>query len=393
MKVFLPSHLDAGNRGCEAIAQGTIEILGKNYDIDIISQNFDLDEKIGYENANLVDLHRHSIVSKVLNRLTYLVSKNSDAKRELQFRYKYDALFKRFRFGDVVLSTGGDMFCYQDKLETIELVDYLYKDKIPSILWGCSIGEENLTPYKISVLKKFNAIVVRESLTETMLKNKLGLKNVYCFPDPAFVLEPQIYSLPKYFFDKELVGINLSNFVGQKVDFNTLVGKNLIELFDMIIEKTELDIVLFPHVFWNEQDDRIVCGEFYNKYKSTNRVHILDTERMNYCQIRFAISKCRLFVGARTHAMISAYSTCVPALALGYSIKSIGIARDIGLPNELVVDYRKLTTNNDIKNAFCYLLEHEMGIRELLCDIIPVYKKDAYKMRAIVENVRSKTAI
>lgn len=273
---------------------------------------------------------------------------------------------------------------YGDDLDTINLVDALYAKKIPVVLWGCSIGEENLTPRKMEVLKKFSAITVRESLTESVLKEKLGLENVYRYPDPAFVLKPEACVLPDY-FDKNVIGINLSNFVGANVDVDTMVGKNLLELFNTILKTTDMDIVLVPHVFWEGQDDRIVCKSFYERFKDTGRVFVLDTEKLNYCQIRYAISRCRFFIGARTHAMISAYSTCVPALALGYSVKSIGIAKDLGLPKELVADYRTLASVDVFSNAFTYLLSHETEIKNHMQTVMPAYIQKAYEMKKVVE--------
>ena len=41
------------------------------------------------------------------------------------------------------------------------------------------------------------------------------------------------------------------------------------------------------------------------------------------------IARMRLFVGARTHATIAAYSSAVPTLTIGYSVKARGIARDL----------------------------------------------------------------
>ena len=46
-------------------------------------------------------------------------------------------------------------------------------------------------------------------------------------------------------------------------------------------------------------------------------------------ELKGYIARCRFFVGARTHATIAAYSSCVPTLVLGYSVKSRGIARDL----------------------------------------------------------------
>ena len=278
------------------------------------------------------------------------------------------------------------MFCYGENLDTIRLIDFLYEKSMRTVLWGCSIGEENLTDRKIEVLNKFSAITVRESLSESVLKEKVGLKNVFRFPDPAFVLNPEKCELPEV-MKKMVVGINLSNFVGANVGFDTIVGRNLVELFNTIIDQTNLNIVLFPHVFWQGQDDRIVCRAFYEKFKETGRVSILNTEELNYCQIRYAISQCRFFIGARTHAMISAYSTCVPVIALGYSIKARGIAKDLGLPQELVVDYRTLTETNGFSNSFLFAIEHEYEIRKHMETVMPEYVENAYGMKKVVEEI------
>ena len=70
---------------------------------------------------------------------------------------------------------------------------------IKTILWGCSIGKNNLTPAKIETLRKFSFIYARESLTADMLHRELGLTNVVTFPDPAFILKPQKCFLPPCF--------------------------------------------------------------------------------------------------------------------------------------------------------------------------------------------------
>lgn len=397
MRIFLPSHLDSGNRGCEAITKGTIRILkgvGRcvattqnksldatmNYqDVDFILANtkFDVPAVIYPEKKTLYCKVRSRIVRKLYSYGTF---------RNLYYHYRYHKTFAMYKRGDICLSTGGDMFCYGDDLDTINLVDALYAKKIPVVLWGCSIGEENLTPRKLEVLKKFSAITVRESLSEIVLKDKVGLENVYRYPDPAFVLQPEPCELPA-FFSKDVVGINLSNFVGANVDFDTMVGKNLVKLFQTIIDRTDFNIILFPHVFWQGQDDIIVCEAFYERFKDTGRVFLLDTEEMNYCQIRYAISQCRFFIGARTHAMISAYSMCVPAIALGYSIKAIGIAKDLGLPQELVVDYRALSEINEFSSAFIYAVKHEKEIREHMESVIPTYIEKAYAMKKVIEMI------
>ena len=211
---------------------------------------------------------------------------------------------------------------------------------------------------------------------------------VVCFPDPVFVLTRQVVDLPKIFKeDKGVIGINLSNFVLGAFDLNTSFGKQVRELIKYIIDKTEFNILLIPHVLWDAQDDRIVANNVYKLFQDTGRISVLDSDIYNYLQLRYIISKCRLFIGARTHAVISAYSTCVPSLALGYSIKSKGIAKDLGLDNNLVVNCKDNESNNSLLKGFRYLVDNEDAIKKQLTDVMPSYIKEPYKIRNIIKKL------
>ena len=226
-----------------------------------------------------------------------------------------------------------------------------------------------------------------------MLRKTLRLNNIFLFPDPAFVVEPVECSVPVYFKQKDIIGINLSNFVNGNVGSSTTFGKNINVLFDYIINWTDMDIMLVPHVFWKGQDDRKICTKIYNQYEKTGRVHLLDSDELNYGQIRYIISQCRFFIGARTHSMISAYSACVPALALGYSVKAEGIAKDLGLPQQLVINYKNMKSINELSEAFKYLMDHEEEIRNRLNRIMPEYKQEAYGAKAVINERLSKRSM
>lgn len=384
--IFFPSHLDSGNRGCEAITKGTCEILGSEYSFEATTQNMELDSQMGYS-GNIVfgKFKDCSFSARVIKKLTRKLMPTHTADK-VMFRLRYASTFNRYKENDLVLSTGGDMFCYGDDIDTIRLNDFLYEKSMKTVLWGCSIGEENLSSKKIEVLNKFAAVTVRESLSECVLKEKVGLKNVFRFPDSAFVLKPEKCELPAY-FSKDVIGINLSNFVGAEIGKDTIFGKNIICLFNYILNNTQFDIVLIPHVFWKGQDDRISCNYYYDYFKDNYRIHVLSTENMNYCQIRYAISKCKFFLGARTHAMISAYSTCVPSIALGYSIKSKGIAKDLNMPDYTVLDYRNLKRNDEIVERFKQLQDNEAAIRRLLSEEIPGYIQKAYNAKQCIDDL------
>ena len=333
MKVLIPTHFNSGNRGCEGISRGTQKILSEGYEIIEYSSDLSIDGKMGeFKNEIRRDCNP-SFVRKILYKVGRRVATTPRKRGMVSVKEHCQCFLDDVKKYDkkIVLSTGGDMFCYDNNI-VVWLNDYLYDRDVKTVLWGCSIGKENLTPEKEETLKKFSLITARETMTEQLLKEELQIENVKVFPDPAFVLDADEVKVPDFFETKDIVGINLSDFVGQDVGFSTMFGKNLLRLIDYIIEQTSMDIALVPHVFWKGQDDRKICQMVHDKYAETGRVHLLNTEEFNYGQIRYTISKCRFFIGARTHAMISAYAMCVPALALGYSVKSLGIAKDIGMP-------------------------------------------------------------
>ena len=385
-KIYIPTHFNVGNRGCEGISKGTIKILN-NYEVFLFSQDPVLDEKIAGLSNNLLFVGKLSIVKrnwyKILKRLAV---GNKKVKRYYECRIRLPYFFEHIEKSKegIVLVTGGDMFCYDDNY-VVFLNRYINKDRFKSVLWGCSIGPENISKEKIVSLKQFDAIIARETFSRDFLVNELGIDKVYCCPDPAFSVEEEKCEIG--FLLDNTIGINLSNFVSEDVSEESIFGKNIANLVEYIISKTNMEILLIPHVFWDDQDDRIICNKIYEKYKKTSRVKFLEAERMNYCQIRYVIGKCRFFIGARTHAMISAYAMCVPSLALGYSIKARGIAYDLGLPSRLVVDYKTIKDESEIRNAFCYLLNEENSIREHLQSVMSEYRYGAFSARVVLDKL------
>lgn len=160
----------------------------------------------------------------------------------------------------------------------------------------------------------------------------------------------------------------------------TIVGitiENYIELIKYILENTDMNIALIPHVIWEDNnDDRKPSKFLYDKFKDTNRVVLIEDDN---CEVlKGYISRCRFFIGARTHSTIAAYSTCVPTLVIGYSIKAKGIAKDIfGTYKNYVLPVQSLSNKDDLINAFEWMKDNENGIRNNLNKFIPGYKVEA----------------
>lgn len=383
MKYYFPVHIDGDNRGCEAIAKGTAILLNeKKENLHGLCRNIPLDTRLGVDKyVTLESFKSAPFRVRAYNSLLYrahLPFKPIVFSPHLEF-------VKNMPKDGVLVSTGGDMMCYGNNY-VITTNNYAHAHGRKSILWGCSMGPENLTPEKEETLRNFSLLYARESLSYEFFKS-LGLKNVCLFPDPAFVLEPEECSLPQCFSQGDVIGINVSNYVLGDFSLATPFGHEMVRMLDYIVNETELKVLLVPHVVWDKQDDRQIVSLIMGKYGHTGRFSVMDVDNLGYCQIRHIISKCKMFIGARTHAVISAYSTCVPALALGYSIKSRGIANDLGLSENMVVDSKHIHHEGYLLDAFKYMVENEPTIRKHLCEVMPKYKKRAFGIRDVINKI------
>ena len=97
----------------------------------------------------------------------------------------------------------------------------------------------------------------------------------------------------------------------------------------------------------------------------------------------------RFFIGARTHATIAAYSSYVPTMVLGYSIKSRGIAKDLFGKEKLVLGINDISNTEKLIKGFDELLRDEEDIRELLKKRIPEIKEMSYKSAEYLREIAS----
>lgn len=385
MKYYFPIHLDGGNRGCEAIAKSSAILVGERPELLLgYCRDVELDTRLGLaEHLTLIPCRRESyLVDRFLGAINRLL--HTDKTLERRLLYPYRSFLRLITPDDIVVSTGGDMLCYdRNNNHVVCTNNWLHKRGVRTILWGCSMGPENQSKEKLETLFNFSFIYARESLTYDYFKS-LGLKNLCLLPDPAFILEPQPFPLPDFLTDGDAIGLNISNYVMGGMTLNSPFGQQVLSLIDHILQHTDSRIVLVPHVTWNDgvvnQDDRQMARIISEHFGNPERLHILDIDHLNYCQIRYAISRCRMFIGARTHAVISAYSMCVPTIALGYSIKSRGIAKDLGLDERLVVD-SKNSSSGMLLQSFRFMEENEDVIRQHLSAVMPEYRQRPYLIR------------
>ncbi|MBE5834821.1 MAG: polysaccharide pyruvyl transferase family protein [Butyrivibrio sp.] len=377
MKIFLPYHLGCGNRGCEGICRGISKIFNANPS-DLVLYNmtqseFYDDKKLGIDEIGELK-YRGSFIFESGRVIV-------KALRKIGFTWPYleymsEHYLAGAKAGDYFLMTGGDIYCYENGYVLPNLLAKKAKKKgLKSIIYCASFEEKYLSPSVIKGLSNYDVILTRESISAAALQ-KLGIQNTI-IPDPAFTLEPTPVELPEFFNKRPIVGLNFSPYTNS----SDLFEENIVKLCEYC-DEIDMDVCLIPHVFWKGQDDRDAMNVILSKLGKN--VHFLDSTKYSYLQIRYIISKCKYFIGGRTHSVISAYSTKVPCLALGYSVKAKGIAKDIGMPDYTVLDSKNFKSKNDLIDAFRKLIENEQEIKKAY-ENLNTYVKRCYEAKRIVE--------
>lgn len=371
MKILLYGNGGSGNHGCEAIARGTITLLGNNNDYCIYSAATDEDIRYGLES------------------IAEIKSATTQPKRDTQFYmallktkllHKYvdlDGLAYLERIQetiddvDIALSVGGDNYCYEGTQIYPYLNNAFHKAGMKTVLWGCSVEPKVLKSKAIiEDMKRYNLIVARESITYNALLKITDY--VILAPDPAFSMIPQPCVLDKRIEWENVIGLNISPMIVSNELKPGITMENYKNLIRYILNETECNIALIPHVVWNSNDDRGVLRQLYNEFSECGRVILVEDHTAP--ELKYIISKCRLFVGARTHATIAAYSTCVPTLVVGYSVKAKGIAKDLfGTIDDYVIPVQSLNASNVLTSCFSNMFNSEKEIREYLERRIPEY--------------------
>ncbi|MEY2192751.1 polysaccharide pyruvyl transferase family protein [Neobacillus sp. BF23-41] len=376
MKVMMFAHGGSLNRGCEAIVRSSTNIIKEKVNkaqVYLVSSRPEtdkiipkLDKIFNGSDSQIKKFSYDWLISslnvKFLNNESYA------------FSIIHKNIIKRIKDAEICLSIGGDNYCYGEQPWLYEIDRKVKAQGKKLVLWGCSIGEEDLSERKFEDLKLFDLILARESLTYNFLKSR-GLNNIRLVADPAFTMEKEELELPIGWQEGNTVGLNFSPLVWKR-NKNSQVAVR--ELINHILASTDMTIALTPHVIDHGNNDFEILYKYYEEYKHTGRVLILP-DNLNAIQYKGYISRMRFFIGARTHATIAAYSNCVPTMVLGYSIKSKGISKDLFGEEKLVLGIEEISNSNKLKNGFDEMVRDEEIIKQQLQQSLPKIKKMSYK--------------
>ena len=373
-KLVLYMHAGSGNHGCEAIVNSLCHMIKER--AVLVSYRAGEDEK--YSLKELCELvQERSFDDHKLAHVLYYVYRKLTGDQESFIRYRYYRIFREKN--PLAVSIGGDNYCYDSMLNDLRLGNSAFgKAGTQTVLLGCSIEPELLKRKDIlKDLSAYHTIIARESITLDALKRAFETgPQILCYPDPAFTLKTKQLPLPTGFAEGNTVGINVSPMIQSYEEKSGITMECYRELIRFIIKNTDMQIALIPHVVWGNNDDRKPIHELYESFKESGRV--IEIGDASCEELKGYIGRCDLFVGARTHATIAAYSSCVPTLVVGYSVKARGIAKDLfGTEENYVIPVQSLRQKEDLVKGFEWLLNRQTEIKDKLSQVMPEYQERA----------------
>ena len=380
MKYVMYPHGGSGNHGCEAIVRSTVKLIGN--ETTLFTNKMEEDCKVGLKDLCKLDVAEKPIRSGSVSHLFAVFRGKVFGKTDAFDRLVFQHIVETAKNADYVLGIGGDNYCY-DTPEFIYLVNRMVDEaKVKRILWGASVEPDAIDERMFQDLHGYHKIWARESLTYHALLDK-GMTQTFLLPDPAFVLDRKDLPLPDGFVEGNTVGINVSPMIIGYEKNKGLTLRNYVHLIQHIIDTTDMQVALIPHVVWSHNDDRKPLIQLYDMFKDTGRVVMIEDH--NAMELKGYIARCRFMVVARTHASIAAYSTQVPTLVVGYSVKARGIAKDIfGTEENYVLPVQSLTHENELVKGFQWMMDHEADIKTYYAEMMPNYIEKVYQIRTIL---------
>ena len=371
------------NRGVEAIVNSTINQIPKDYNLSIASFDLDYNKKHYSDRVNYVEHNRKDHLTPEEKDLEQQYFNMPFDYNNFELLYQGDVV-KAMEESDLCISVGGDSYCYQPCNWLYALDNKSRKLNKKTVLWGSSLFEHIEDLDLINNLNNFDVLVIRESLTLNAIKDYVDPDKIIFVRDPAFSLKIKEIKLNNWYKNREFVILNVSPLTIK----NDIQYKAVVDLMNYILKNTKYSICLLPHVTTDDCNDITILSKLKEEFSEEDRV-FLEEDKYDCTELKYIISKSKLVVAARTHASIAGYSTCIPTLVIGYSVKAKGIAKDLfGEYENYVINSKDLTSERLIEK-YKFIEKNSSKIIKTLEEQMPQIKEDtAHIFDRVIEKLK-----
>lgn len=396
MKIYLTGQDNFGNRGCEALvrsnamllreARPDAEILVPSHDIERDKKQWRSASRDGIRFVNAIPVHKNlKWRGRLANRFDFLKSWRWP-QPNLGHPYAKD-----ITSADALVSIGGDNYSLDYGLVSlfhfVNVAEFALRSEKPSALWAASVGpfdkEPRVVQQVVEHLQRLSLVSVRETNSYDYLRGKGLHSNLIQVADSAFALKPEPFDVSSFWpkTDKPVVGLNVSPLI-QKYRArgeDPVVLKNEVVRFVQHAMGQGYHVLLVPHVVPLDgrvfNNDEVYMREILAAFSPADSVS-MPPSGLNASQLKYIISLCRFFIGARTHATIAAFSSSVPTISIAYSIKAKGINNDLFGHCRYVLETPDVGESS-LKGALALLESDESQIRVALDQQVPKMREKA----------------
>lgn len=356
--MLLGAHINSSNLGCQALTYSLVHILelisSENgipmdyyvfeYQPDPIRTKYFI-EKTGLKDNNLYSYKFPFVVT--------LKNKIRNVNSILQ-------ILKVLKKTDIAIDvTAGDSFAdiYGDErfLATTKIKRIVEKKGIPLLLAPQTYGpfeKECNEKYAAQVIRDAYRVITRDSFSAAYVKKITGLE-IPVTTDLAFQLPYHRVSIES---EKIKVGLNISGLLvrnaaetGFENELETVYDDYIDLLLKYLTTHEKYEVYLIPHV----AQDYDACRDFYQKYPSVNLIRPFD----NPMDVKSFISGMDIFVGARMHATIAAFTSGVVTIPTAYSRKFETMFSVVNY--NVLVDLQTCNTEMALAKTIAYIEDYQ----------------------------------
>ena len=388
-KILLIGHAGFFNRGCEAIVRGSIKII-KHYipdcEITLSSYRADEDKSIAKEKNIEVDTIVPALKGAKKPSLLWFWQTFDRRVLSLNMPFHDYLQYKNYKENDIVISIGGDNFTddYGQPVKYFNSLVYAKKAGAKTVIWAASIGpfkDKTATSKWANIMKNVDLITVREDVTINYLESLGITNNVQYVADPAFLMSCKKPDSTSLNLSKSnlTVGIGLSDLVSRYGINNEDYMKSFADFIRYLCKSLGAQIILVPHVTDKAEgaNDWAVCKQVSDLLEESCP-NIILSENYDACEMKYFISKCDFFIGARTHSTIASLSMKVPTITIAYSTKAWGINRQLLGTDEFVLPIQQVSYDT-LTKYFTKLQEKAQEVKSRLSDKLPTIRLEAMK--------------